>query len=568
MRKKNKDRSLSSKAVRLTVRNCIIFGLVVQIVALSFYAIALVSQYIKTSDTTLKQLRQSIVNATDSVAYSKQVMEIYQGLSDEQRQKVGTDEYREYFSAVDTTTKGGDYDVLVHMIAVTFDFHTQNDVSSIYIAMYDEKTDSMVYIIDPTESPDRLMPGDWESVDHDGMMRFLNTTEDNDQILYDIGYTENYGLLCTVGVPIWEDGKIVEYVMADISMDNIKGGMIGFALSMTFAIVILTIFIAWMQTSYIKQEITEPINMIADASKRFASDENRSHGQTGYFAELDIHTGDEIEHLVKTMSKMEKDLYDYGKNLLEATKEKERIGTELTLATKIQADMLPSIFPAFPEREDIDIFASMTPAKEVGGDFYDFFLIDDDHLGIVMADVSGKGVPAALFMMMSKIIIKNFAMQGNSPAKTLELANTVVCQNNREDMFVTVWFGILEISSGRITASNAGHEYPIIKKPGGKYELLKDKHGLTIGCLEGSKYSEYEIELEKGGTLFLYTDGVPEATNSREELFSTDRLVAAMNECSADNAKELLASVKKAVDEFVGDAEAFDDLTMLGVRLL
>ena len=567
MKKRNKNRSLSAKTVRLTVRNCIIFGLVVQIMALAFYVISLVDQYIKATDTTLKQLRLSVVNATNLVEYSEQVMEVYHGLSDEQRERIGTDEYREYFSQVDTTTKGGDYDILVHMLAVAFKFHTQNDVDDIYIAMYDKGTSSMVYIIDPEEPPNRLMPGDWEEVDTDGMMHFLSTTEDNEQILYDMGFTEKYGLLCTVGVPIWADGEIAAFVMADISMKNIITGTIGFALSMTVAIILLTILIAWAQTSYITGSITDPINKIADASKQFVAERHSSSRKTDYFAKLDINTGDEIEHLAKTMSQMENDLYTYGENLLKATKEKERIGTELTLARKIQADMLPSTFPAFPEREDIDIFASMDPAKEVGGDFYDFFLIDDDHLGLVIADVSGKGVPAALFMMASKILIKNFAMQKYPPAKVLELTNTVICQNNDEDMFVSVWFGVLEISTGVITAANAGHEYPVIKKPDGRYELFKDKHGFVVGGLEGSAYKEYELKLEKGATLFLYTDGVPEATNSDDELFGTDRLIEAMNKYPDAGTKELLTNIKKDIDEFVGEAEAFDDLTMLGVRL-
>ena len=210
----------------------------------------------------------------------------------------------------------------------------------------------------------------------------------------------------------------------------------------------------------------------------------------------------------------------------------------------------------------------MTPAKEVGGDFYDFFLIDNDHLGMVMADVSGKGVPAALFMMMSKILVNNFAMMGSSPAKVLEQVNTQICKNNDEEMFVTVWFGVLEISTGKITAANAGHEYPIIKKPDGSFELFKDKHGFVIGGMEGMRYKEYEFTLEKGGVLFLYTDGVAEATNSKNELFGTERMLETLNAQPEACPKEMLDNMKKSVDSFVGDAPQFDDLTMLGVKLI
>ena len=279
-------------------------------------------------------------------------------------------------------------------------------------------------------------------------------------------------------------------------------------------------------------------------------------------------TGDEIEVLAQAFATLSKRTIHYIEQITRITAEKERIGAELELATRIQADMLPNIFPAFPEREEFDIYATMTPAKEVGGDFYDFFLIDDNHLGLVMADVSGKGVPAALFMMMSKILVNNFAMMGESPAKVLEQTNTQICKNNDEEMFVTVWFGVLDIETGKVTAANAGHEYPMIKKANGEFEILKDKHGFVVGGMEGMRYKEYEFTLEKGGTLFLYTDGVAEANNAKNELFGKDRMLAALNAEPQADPKTLLENMKKSVDEFVGNAPQFDDLTMLGVKLL
>ena len=243
--------------------------------------------------------------------------------------------------------------------------------------------------------------------------------------------------------------------------------------------------------------------------------------------------------------------------------ENSRIETELTMASSIQADMLPNIYPAFPDRPEFDIYASMDPAKEVGGDFYDFFLVDEDHLCMVMADVSGKGVPAALFMMASKIILANNAMLGKSPAQILTDTNAAVCSNNREELFVTVWLGILELSTGKLTAANAGHEYPALKHPDGPYELYKDRHGFVIGGMEGVKYKEYELQLKPGSRLFLYTDGVPEATSAEKELFGTDRMLAALNANSDTTPEHLLKGVRNAVDGFVRNAEQFDDLTML-----
>ncbi len=277
-------------------------------------------------------------------------------------------------------------------------------------------------------------------------------------------------------------------------------------------------------------------------------------------------TGDEIEILANTFGKLSDQMEEYLRHILAMTAEKERVGTELALATRIQADMLPNKFPAFPDRQEFHVFASMTPAKEVGGDFYDFFFVDDDRLALVIADVSGKGIPAAMFMMMAKNMIQNQAMAGHSPQEVLGTVNQLICENNKEEMFVTVWFGILDLGSGILTAANAGHEYPIIKTPDGPFEVFKDKHGFVLGTMEGMRYKEYELHLEPGAKLFVYTDGLSEAQNSEEELFGRNRIIQALNSAMDESPEGLLRAVDEAVGEFVGDAEQFDDLTMLCVE--
>ena len=246
-------------------------------------------------------------------------------------------------------------------------------------------------------------------------------------------------------------------------------------------------------------------------------------------------------------------------------REREIVTNELHMANQIQTSALPHEFPPFPERREFDIFASMDAAREVGGDFYDFFLIDDDHLCLVIADVSGKGIPASLFMMNTKVLLKSYAQSGIAPSEILEKANKEICENNQAEMFVTVWLGILEISSGKMIASNAGHEYPVIGHPVTGFELIKDKHGFVIGGMEGMKYTDYELQFMPGDKLFVYTDGVPEATNANNELFGTDRMLEALNSNKEASPEEMLENVYKAVGEFVGDAEKFDDLTMLGM---
>ena len=246
--------------------------------------------------------------------------------------------------------------------------------------------------------------------------------------------------------------------------------------------------------------------------------------------------------------------------------ENERISSELAVATRIQLNSLPREFPPFPDRTEFDIYASLTPAKEVGGDLYDFFLIDEDHLGLVIGDVSGKGVPAALFMMVAVSLIRNAALGESSPGKALQLVNEQLCARNPDDMFVTVWLGILEISTGKLTAANAGHEYPAYKKSSGNFDLYKDRHGFVIGGMNGVRYRDYELLMEPGDKLFLYTDGVAEATNSSDELFGTERMTEALQKAQDKSPREILEEVGKAVSDFVGAAPQFDDLTMLCVQ--
>ena len=309
------------------------------------------------------------------------------------------------------------------------------------------------------------------------------------------------------------------------------------------------------------KKIVKPLNTI---TKRISE---LSDSNLEFKMEDAYRTGDEVEELAESFAAISHKTVAYMGEVRRVTAEKERIGAELSLATRIQAAMLPHVFPPFPNRSEFDIFASMDPAKEVGGDFYDYFLIDDNHLGLVIADVSGKGVPAALFMMASKIILQSVAMLGRSPGEILTKTNEAICSNNEAQMFVTVWLGILELSTGKLTAASAGHEYPVLRQcPDGAFELLKGKNGFVIGYIEGMCYDEYELQLEPGAKLFVYTDGVPEATNAQGELFGTERMLAALDAQSDAAPRDILKNVRAAVDDFVNDAEQFDDLTMLCVE--
>jgi len=271
----------------------------------------------------------------------------------------------------------------------------------------------------------------------------------------------------------------------------------------------------------------------------------------------------EFETMQTEINRTSLALNDQMDTIREMTAEKERVNTEMNLARNIQASALPSRFPAFPDRGEFDLYASMTPAREVGGDFYDFFLIDDDHLALVIADVSGKGIPAALFMMTAKSLIRDQLMAGRDPAGALERVNAQLSEGNDSMMFVTVWLAVLEISTGRGTACNAGHEKPAIRRAGGDYELLEYAHDRFVGPLKKASYHNRAFEMHTGDRIFVYTDGVPEAINTAGQMFGEERLAETLNQIPDADPEKLIRHVHEAVDRFAGEAEQFDDITML-----
>ena len=239
-----------------------------------------------------------------------------------------------------------------------------------------------------------------------------------------------------------------------------------------------------------------------------------------------------------------------------------RIEQELEFAHTIQESALPKNF-SFPRR-DFEIYATMDPAKEVGGDFYDFFFIDRDKLVLVIADVSGKGIPAALFMMRAKTAIRGLAENGQSPSAILYRANNTLCEGNDAEMFVTVWLGIIDLTTGKMECASAGHEYPVLMRANMSYEYVKDKHGLVLAAMEGMKFNEYELDFHPGDKLFIYTDGIPEALNTEVEQYGPDRLLAALNKVRNKPMTETLPAVRKDITDFAAGADQFDDITMIG----
>lgn len=346
----------------------------------------------------------------------------------------------------------------------------------------------------------------------------------------------------------------------------------GRTIATTLFIAALMLLLAGILSMYLSKRLVNPIKKMTLRVSEMKGDDMT------FNVEDVLLTGDEIEVLARAFANMSEKMRGYVQEIVDITSEKQRLDTELSVAADIQLNMLPNQFPAFPDRQEFDLYAVMDPAKEVGGDFYDFFLIDDDHLALVIADVSGKGIPASLFMVISKTLIKNVTLSGmyHNPAEILYDVNDRLCEGNKDDMFVTVWLGILTISSGEMVSACAGHEYPVFYRNGQGFVLERDPHGLALGVIEGSRFRNVTWQLNPGDMLFLYTDGVPEANNSREELFGNERMLAALEKSmltaraqksdGGTDLKAFLRTVRGHIDEFAGETPQFDDLTMLCVE--
>lgn len=422
----------------------------------------------------------------------------------------------------------------------------------------------MAYILDSYYEPEgRVNIGDsWWIQDEyaKGIEKALRTGNRYEGIIMNEG---SFGYTVSTIRPIFVDGESIACVAVELPMSQLIEDITEFRLYVSLTALITAVILLAIITYLAMRMMIKPIVLVATEADSFISSDNKVS------TELEsIKTKDEIQTLAESVLAMEIGINEFIDSLTKATAEKERISAELSIATTIQASALPSTFPAFPERNEFDLYATMKPAKEVGGDFYDFYLIDDDHLALTIADVSGKGVPAALFMMISKMLLKNQAYFTDSPADILSTVNNRLCENNEAEMFVTVWLGILEISTGKLTCANGGHEYPCIKRNGGKFEVLKDKHAFVLGGIENAKYSQYEIELKSGDTLFFYTDGVAEATDAHDELFGLERTIEALNVNAEGSVKEIIDNVHNGIDAFVQDAPQFDDITMLCFKYL
>lgn len=365
-------------------------------------------------------------------------------------------------------------------------------------------------------------------------------------------------------IPIVDDDENVTAIMCvERPMDELTSGRVEYVRNISIMTLLLTVIIAISVAIYLRLQFVKPIKQIGSEAARFAEENTRTD-------KVDLKKVSriyELRELGESIERMEDDTLKYMSDLTTVTAERERIAVELTLATKIQANILPNTFPPYPHRKDFDIFASMDAAKEVGGDFYDFYLLDNDRLGFLVADVSGKGVPAALFMMRAKTTIKSLAESGRPVNEILKAANNTLCEGNDLNMFVTSWLGIIDLQTGVLSYANAGHNPPLIRHENGKFEYLRSPANIILAAMEGVNYKEHTLQLLPGDEIFLYTDGVTEANDVDNNLFGEERLIDTLNQNPSEGVEARCYTVRRAIEKFVGDNEQFDDITMLSVRV-
>ncbi len=417
---------------------------------------------------------------------------------------------------------------------------------------------------DPSEEEGVMDLGDADMYYDGGDVHMKNAFQNSDVKEMMISDNPVYGWVASAFVPIYDSqGNPVALASVDISIQKVINQIRDFLVMFVVIMGVIMIIAQGVFYYAMNRMVVSPIRKLDDLVYHFVQ-EQMKQGKT---LNPNIYTNDEVGNLAASVHDMSREIALYMNQFEKSTKEKQKIQTELGVATQIQADMLPQDFPAYPDRHEFDIYAAMDPAKEVGGDFYDFFLVDEDHLALVMADVSGKGVPAALFMVISKTLIKNRTMMGGTPAEILKDVNLQLCENNEADLFVTVWLAIVELSTGKGIVCNAGHEHPALyHKDTNKYELQVYEHSPAVALMDFMEFENREFTVKPGDVIFIYTDGVPEATDAHDELFGTDRMIVALNQDPKAEPEQVLKNVRAAVDEFVGEAPQFDDLTMLAVK--
>ncbi len=497
----------------------------------------------------------------------KHGMEIYESIPEEERQNPTDPAYLGRFSPLQSE----EYNDLKSRLT-----RLSNETGSKWIdlRLIDEENRRVIFLLDTEErDDDKYSCGYWIDMSELGNAYTFEDRDrnslDEEQDLFRIatGIVNTLSMSndnrFSVYAPFYRLGtkEIIGYIGIGEEMTSVERDKAVFVFSFGLVYFFILVLITLILIPLINRILIKPLTKLSKAAKQYG----KSGGQDSrIFEKLKIRSHDEIYVLWESMRDMEHSISSYMENLTAVTAENQRIETELDLGAGIQRSMLPKELSDYTKERDFHLSASIRPAREVGGDFYDFFAIDEDHIGLCIADVSGKGVPASLFMVVARTLIKNTARQETEAAKILERVNREICENNPELMFVTVFFGIYTVSERILSYVNAGHEDPAVyRKEKGIFELLLEEHDPMIGYDPELTFTERKLSFSPGDRLFLYTDGIPESTDPSEALYGTERMMACLNEHHSLSGNDLLAAVEKDALAYAKGAPQFDDMTML-----
>ena len=549
--------SLRVKAFRVILIGALLLILMISAIGLGGFSYAALKEYNEEAEHLMGYAKSLLDMEYVEKIYTA-TREIYESLPEEIRQDPYSDEFKQKFRVL----MDEDYYAARKVLE---NCRIESENRNVALIMTDPAHSAYIYVIDGDVEEWIYMPGQWIKTDLSKIDRAMQSS-------WKLMMTreKEYGWIGTDYDPVTgADGSLLGYISIDLDMNDFFRRIFRTLIVLIPGAIAVILFVAYKAARLMVRHILSHLTELAGAAREYTARDkiNNLEDSTAYFSKLDIRTRDELEELWQTMTDMELDMNETMHRLRAVTAEQERMEAELSIASRIQEGMLPRKFPAFPDRGEFDIYASMTPAKEVGGDLYDFFLIDEDHLAMLIADVAGKGISASLFMVNAKALLQNQMIQsGRNVVEICEKVNSRLIEQNEAMLFVTVWLGVLTISTGEVVYVNAGHEYPALYRNGGQFTVEKDVHSGPMAAFEKMKFKAGMITLQPGDVIFCYTDGVTEATDGEEKLFGTERMLQALNRQPDAGPKELDENVLTSIAEFVGDAPQFDDTTILCLK--
>jgi sigma-B regulation protein RsbU (phosphoserine phosphatase) len=556
-----KYRSLRRKAFSLILLASVIMLFVISVINTIMFTISTLQGY-KRETAHDMEYAVSLIDADYLEKMYSDVRRVYESIPEDIKEDPYSDEYMDRVKGFIDDNFWKAREVLVKCTEKT-------ELDGISLIFTDERNDRIVFVVDGYDIESAFIPGQWISrdqaaIDTPDMIRDVAAS---DTLLY-LDFGEANGWVATNYTEVHDrSGNLLGYVSSDINITDFIRLMLRSIAVYSVILLVVLILSSSIISRNLEKKLIVPIKDLARTAQEYTmrdKTEEETQPSVGYFDSLSLNTGDEIETLWVSLSDMERDINKTMRKIRRLASEKQKVEAELSVAKGIQEGMLKDKFPAFPGRDEFDIYAFMRPAREVGGDLYDYFLIDNDHLCMVIGDVSGKGVPAAMFMAVAITVIKNIALPGKSISEIMREVNNQLTENNKESLFLTLWLGIYTISDRKLVFGNAGHEDPAFYRASDdSYSLHVSDHDIPMGIMENSEYSMEELILEPGDRIFLYTDGVPEATRADDCLYGTERMIKCLNSNTHLAGKETIEAIREDTEEFIEGADQFDDMTML-----